>query len=434
MAWFMGAVFGMLLALLVGGMWVATAAAFVGIFILWSKIGFDPMVQSVGWAVWNSASTFTLCTIPLFIFMGFMLMESGLAERVYSGIEATVNRVPGGLLHTNIIVGGLFAATSGSTIAATATLGTISLPEMERRGYPQGISLGSVAAGAFLAPVIPPSNMMIFYCELMQLSIGRQFIAGVFPGFVLAGLFMLYIALRFSMFRQKGEVRGKILPWWQSLAKMRDVWLIVILIVIVLGSIYLGLATPTEAAALGSVGAVGLAALHRRLNWQTLKKCTIGTLRVTGQVMFIFVGVKIMSNALSLAGVVDFVTKWLVALPVPPLVILLMIFVLFLILGCFIESIPMMLMVVPLVFPAVMSLGYNPYWFGVLVTLIATAGNITPPVGVTLFALQAVRPDIPVTRIYRGVIPFLTVILVGLAIVTAIPELSLWLPSTMIGQ
>jgi len=434
MAWFMGAVFGMLLVLLVGGMWVATAAALVGIFILLSKIGFDPMVQSVGWAIWNSASTFTLCTIPLFIFMGFMLMESGLAQRVYSGIEATVNRVPGGLLHTNILVGGLFAATSGSTIAATATLGTISLPEMEKRGYPQGISLGSVAAGAFLAHVIPPSNMMIFYCELMQLSIGRQFIAGVFPGFILAGLFMLYIALRFSMFRQKGEVKRKILPWWQSLAKMRDVWLIVILIVIVLGSIYLGLATPTEAAALGSVGAVGLAALHRRLNWQTLKKCTIGTLRVTGQVMFIFVGVKIMSNALSLAGVVDFVTKWLVAMPVPPVVILLMIFVLFLILGCFIESIPMMLMVVPLVFPAVMNLGYDPYWFGVLVTLIATAGNITPPVGVTLFALQAVRPDIPVTRIYRGVIPFLTVILVGLAIVTAFPQLSLWLPSTMIGQ
>ena len=428
------AVFGMLLALLVGGMWVATAAASVGIFILWSKIGFNPMIQSVSWAVWNSSSTFTLSTIPLFIFMGFMLMESGLAERVYSGIEATVNRVPGGLLHTNIIVGGLFAATSGSTIAATATLGTISLPEMEKRGYPQGISLGSVAAGAFLAPVIPPSNMMIFYCMLVELSIGRQFMAGVFPGFILAGLFMLYIALRFSLLRQKEEVKREILPWRQSLARLKDVWLIVILIVIVLGSIYMGLATPTEAAALGSAGAVGLAALHRRLNWQALKKCAIGTLRVTGQVMFIFVGVKVMSNALSLAGVVDFVTKALVAMPVPPIVILLMIFGLFLILGCFIESIPMMLMVVPLVFPAVMSLGYDPYWFGVLVTLAATAGNITPPVGVTLFALQAVRPDIPVTRIYRGVIPFLSVIVVGLAIVTAFPQLATWLPSTMIGK
>jgi tripartite ATP-independent transporter DctM subunit len=366
--------------------------------------------------------------------MGLILLESRLSEGVYGSIEPTANHFPGGLLHTNIAVGAFFAATSGSTIAAAATLAKVSIPEMEKRGYPQGLALGSVAAGAFLAPVIPPSNMMIFYCMLVEASIGRQFIAGVFPGLILAGLFSLFIALRLSTFRQKGDTKIEVLPWKQSLAKLKGIWVIVLLIVIVLGSIYSGIATATEAASLGAMGAVILTAAHGRLNWQIIKKSTMGTLRITGQLMFIFVGVKVMSGALALGGVVDFITRWLIALPVPNVLVLMMIFALFLIFGCFIESIPMMLMIVPLVYPAVISFGYDPYWFGILVTLIATAGNITPPVGVTLFTLQAVRPDIPLTTIYKGVIPFLVVILIGLTLVTAFPEIALWLPSTMIAD
>lgn len=431
---FLATVFALLFGFLASGMWVATASALVGIFTLWTKFGFDTMVQLVGNTVWSSASTFTLATIPLFIFMGLILLESKLSEGIYGSIEPTANHFPGGLLHTNIAVGAFFAATSGSTIAAAATLGKVSLPEMEKRGYPLGISLGSVAAGAFLAPVIPPSNMMIFYSMLVEASIGRLFIAGVFPGIILAVLFSLFIALRVSTLKEKGKIQGKVLPWKQSLAKLKGIWVIAILILTVLGSIYGGLATATEAAALGSMGAVILAAVHGRLNWQVIKKSTMGTLRITGQLMFIFVGVKVMSGALALGGVVDFMTQWLIALPVPSMVILVMIFALFLIMGCFIESIPMMLMVVPLVYPAILSFGYNPYWFGVLVTLIATAGNITPPVGVTLFTLQAVKPDIPITKIYRGVMPFLLVILVTLALITAFPQIVLWLPNTMLGE
>jgi tripartite ATP-independent transporter DctM subunit len=431
---FLATVFVLLFGFLASGMWVATASALVGLFTLWTKFGFSTMIQLVGNTVWSSASTFTLATIPLFIFMGLILLESRLSESIYGSIEPTANHFPGGLLHTNIAVGAFFAATSGSTIAAAATLGKVSLPEMEKRGYPLGISLGSVAAGSFLAPVIPPSNMMIFYCMLVEASIGRQFIAGVFPGLILAVLFSLFIALRISTLRQKNEMQSEVLPWRQSLAKLKGIWVIALLILIVLGSIYGGLATATEAAALGASGAVILAAAHGRLNWQIIKKSTMGTLRVTGQLMFIFVGVKVMSGALALAGVVDFVTKWLIALPVPTAVVLMMIFALFLVMGCFIESIPMMLMIVPLVYPAIISFGYDQYWFGILVTLISTAGNITPPVGVTLFTLQAVRPDIKITRIYSGVMPFLIVILIGLALVTAFPEIALWLPSTMLGE
>lgn len=434
MGTFIIAVFSSLIILLASGMWIVVAAAIVGVVVFWYSTGFDPMLMAVKWQFWYAAANPTFSAIPLFIFMGFILLESGLAARIYGGLEPLLGRLPGGLLHTNIVVGALFASASGSSIAAATTIGAISLPEMEKRGFPFGVSVGSVAAGGILAPLIPPSVMMILYCMVVEESIGKQFIAGIVPGLMLSALFMIYIALRFSLFGGKATIKVQPAPLWEAIKKTKDIWLIVILIVMVLGSIYGGLATAGEAAAMGSVGAILLALLHRKLSWEMIKRVGIGTVRTVVAIHIIYIGIRIMSGALSVSGVVGYVTEVLVSLPVPPLIILIMIFALFLLLGTVMEGIPMMLMITPIVFPTVQALGYDALWFGILIVLLCNTGNLTPPVGVTLFCLQALKPERPVTDIYKGVAPFMVVILIALAIVTAFPQIALWLPSTMIGK
>ncbi len=427
-------VFGALVILLTSGLWIVVAAALVGVGVFWYSTGFEAMLMAVKWQFWYAVANSTFSAIPLFIFMGFVLLESGLAARIYGGLEPLLGRLPGGLLHTNIVVGALFASASGSSIAAATTIGAISLPEMEKRGYPFGVSVGSVGAGGILAPLIPPSVMMILYCMVVEESIGKQFMAGIVPGIMLAGMFMAYIALRFSVFAGKARTKTEQISLWEAILKTREIWLIVILIVMVLGSIYGGLATAGEAAAMGSVGAVVLALVHRRLNWAVMKKVSINTVRTVVAIHIIYVGIKIMSGGLSVSGVVGYVTEMLVSLPVPPLVILTMIFALFLMLGTVMEGIPMMLMMTPIVFPTVQALGYDALWFGIIIVLLCNTGNLTPPVGVTLFCLQALRPERPVTDIYKGVAPFMIVILVALALVTAFPQIALWLPGTMVGK
>ncbi len=391
------------------------------------------MLLSSSWIIWVSTDSFTLVAVPLFMFMGIMLAESGLGERVYASTAPLLNHFPGGLLYTNVIAGALFAAASGSSVASAATIGSVALPEMERRGYPFSVSTGSVGAGSLLAPLIPPSLQMIFYASITEQSIGKLFAAGLIPGLLLTVLFLLHITLTFGLSARGKATRGELLPWKTSLAKTRGIWLILVLIVMVLGSMFAGIATPTEAAAVGAFGATLLALLYGKLNWQVLKKTTFGALKITCQLGFIYVGVKIMSAALARAGLISFVTDSFIGLPVPPVVIFIMIAGLFLLLGMVLESIPMMLMIVPVVFPTILALGYDPIWFGVAVVLLCLTGNLTPPVGVTLFVLQALSPEHSITEIYKGVLPFVITVLLMLVIITAFPQLALWFPSIILG-
>ena len=304
-------VFTALVILLASGVWIVVAAAAVGVAAFWYTTGWDPMLMAVRWQFWYAAENPVFSVIPLFIFMGFILMESGLTSRIYGGLEPLLERLPGGLLHTNIVVGALFASASGSSVAAATTIGAVSIPEMEKRGYPFGDTVGSVAAGAILAPLIPPSVMMILYCMVVEESIGKQFIAGIVPGLMLSGLFMLYLAMRYSIFSKK-VVKVKPVPFWDALKQSRQIWLIVILIVLVLGSIYGGLATASEAASMGAVGALLLALLHRSLTWDMIKKVCINTVRTVVAIHIIYVGIKIMSGSLSVSGVVGYVTEFLI--------------------------------------------------------------------------------------------------------------------------
>lgn len=427
-------VFVVFLALLASGLWVAIAGALVGVVLLWITSGWDKMLIATSWIVWGTVDSYTLIAVPLFIFMGFLLMESKLAGRMFSSLAPVLNHFPGGLVYLNIIAGALFAATSGSATAAAATLGTVSLPEMDKRRYPFSISAGSVAAGSVLAPIIPPSLIMIFYCSLTQQSIGREFIAGIVPGFILTGIYLVYVRIRFQFLRGWEDIRGDLLPWRVALAKTIDIWGIIALIIMVLGSIFAGIATPSEAAAVGVLGVVLLALPYRALSWQVVKKSALETVMATCQLMIIYVGISIMSAALARIGLVSYATKLLLGLTVPPFVILSLIYVLFLILGMLMESIPMMLMVLPVIYPTVIALGYDPIWFGVALTILCSIGNITPPVGVSVFVLQSLCPERPAAEIYKGMIPFSLVSLVILVIITVFPQLCLFLPSMMMGK
>ena len=230
-----------------------------------------------------------------------------------------------------------------------------------------------------------------------------------------------------------GKIQGEVLPWKASIVKTKSTWPLVILVLAVIGSIFAGIATPTEAAAVGAFGATILACVYRKFNWQVLKRTTFSTLTITCQLMFINIGVKIMQAAFGRSGLIAYTTESLVGLTVPPIVILIMIFILFLILGCVLQDIAVLLMVVPVVFPTVMALGYDPIWFGVVVTLLCLASLLTPPVGIVLFALQALRPEKPVTEIYKGVLPFVVTVMVMLVIIVAYPNLALWFPSVIFG-
>ena len=419
--------------LLFSGMWVGVAAAVVGMGVLWITTGWDNMVLASTWVVWLSVNSYVLTTVPLFIFMGIILSESGLGDRMYNALAPTFNHFPGGLLYTNIIAGALFAMISGSISAAAATIGTVSFREMDKRGYPPDLSAGCIGAASILSPLIPPSMLMIFYAAVTEQSVGKLFLAGVIPGFILAAMFIAYIALRFKFFERWEEIRGELLPWKTCLARTKDIWLIVVLIISVLGSIFTGIATPTEGAGVGCFGSLVLAGLHRKLNWALVKKAVFDTVKINCPLMFVLIGINIMSAALSRAGLISTTTKALLSLPVPPLVVLILVYVIFFILGIPIDGIPLLLMTVPVVYPTVVALGYDPVWFGVMVVMLCIVGNLSPPVGVTLFVLQLLRPGRPVTEIYWGLLPFGIIILIALTLFTAFPELSLFLPRIMMG-
>jgi tripartite ATP-independent transporter DctM subunit len=364
--------------------------------------------------------------------MGEIIFRCGLSEKAYGALSPLMNRLPGGLLHSNIAVGAVFAAASGSSVASAATIGKVALPDMEKRGYARGISMGSVAAGGSLGILIPPSITFIIYGVMTQQSVGKLFIAGIFPGILLTVLYMTYIGTR-VLFQPHLAPREKPVPLGKSLLKIFDAWPIFLLAIMVLGSIYGGIATPTEAAGVGAFGALVIAAGYRKITWGAFKEAAAGTVKTTCYLMLIFVGAKVMGVLLTNLGVFNQMTRWVIALPVPPIGILTAILIMYVILGCFMSGLPAIIITLPIVFPIITVLGYDPIWFGVIIVMLNETGLLTPPVGIILYILQGLRPDTPFREIALGCIPFFITILVAIAIITAFPPIATWLPTLMIG-
>lgn len=424
-----------LLALIFSGTPIAFALGLIAVGSVWLGYG-SSLMPALGMVAWDGLASFVLVAIPLFIFMGFVLFESGMSTRIYAGIFPLLDRmIPGGLLHTNIVVGAVFAACSGSSVASTATIGSVALPEMESRGYTIKIAAGSVAAGGTLGVLIPPSIVMIIYGAMTRTSISKLFIGGIIPGIILALSYMFYIFLRIKIQPQiiHSEKQIEKLPWSKCIIEVLKIWPTLILITGVLGSIYLGIGTPSEAAAIGCSLAVILTACYGKLKWPVLVKSFQGAVKTTSMLLFIYLGANMMGIYLSNSGMTISIARWVTGLDLPPLATFCGIGIMYLILGMIMDGLAAIVITLPITFPIVTKLGFDPIWFGVVLTMFGECSLLTPPVGMNLFILQGLRPKYPFSKIIRGSFPFFLVLLLVIILMIAFPDIILFLPRSVRG-
>jgi tripartite ATP-independent transporter DctM subunit len=416
--------------LLLSGLQVAAALGIAGIIAAYIFIGKMALFEYISWSV---GTNYVLISIPLFIFMGQLLLHSGLSSKLYEGSTALLGKIPGGLLHSNIIACSIFAAISGSSVATAATIGTVAIPELEKRGYEMRITLGSLAAGGTLGILIPPSIALIIYGVMTERPIAPLFIAGIIPGIMMSLLFMAYIGVRVAT-RPQLAPRFEKAPLKQRVLGIIGMWPIVVTIVVVLGGIYLGVMTATEAAGIGAFMALVFTLAFRGLNWSILKICLLETVKTSAMIMFLVVGAQMVTSILTFLWVTDKAIAWATSLPVSPMVILIFIYILYLFFGCFMDGVSLEVITLPIVFPVVHALGFDPIWFGIVLVLLIEMGMLTPPVGLNVYVIHGLRPKYPLSEVFLGIIPFFFMLAIGLTVLTIFPIIATWLPARMMGR
>ncbi len=424
--------FGLLIGLILGGMWVQFAVAGAGLFYLWMLKGFAGW-KALGLVSWGAANSFTLAAIPLFVLMAEILLSSGLAGRLYNGVAPFMRRLPGGLLHTNIVGSGIFAAISGGSAPTAAAMSTVSLPELGRRGYDRRLVAGSLAAGGTLGILIPPSITMIIYATFTETSIARLFAAGLVPGILLALFYMAFImvrALRNPSLAPRVETKATPAD---LLRAALDILPFLMLIFIVLGSIYGGFATPTEAGAVGTAGAILISGIYRKLSFGLIRRALIRTAVMSGNILFVVFTSMIFAYATALSGVGEALVAQLESADVSRVTFLLIIMVAFAILGCFMEGLGMIAIIVPVIFPALLALNVDPIWFGVFVVILVELGQLTPPLGVILFVVASSSKEVSVEDVIMGTLPFFVIILLFMLLMIGFPQIALFLPEVTFG-
>jgi C4-dicarboxylate transporter DctM subunit len=416
----------LLLALMALSIPVAATLGLLGLSLDY-LYSFLPLRLAIGEITWNVTTDFILFSIPLFVLLGEILLRSGIAERMYGAMTQWLSWLPGGLMHSNIGACSLFAAVSGSSVATAATIGTVAVGEIDRHGYNENLFLGTIAAGGTLGILIPPSIPMIVYGALTDTSIPKLYLAGFLPGFVLASLFMLTVIIACSVRPHWGG--HKIASSWGArLRSLPDLIPPLIIFLAVIGSIYAGLATPTESAAIGVVISLGLAACRRRLSFALLRDTIEGTMRTSAMIMGILIGAYFLNFVINSIGLAGKVTAIVTAAGLSPMATLVLIVGFYLVLGMFMESLSMMVATVPIVTPVVAALGFDKVWFGVLMMLLVETALVTPPVGFNLFVVQGVRKRGQIIDVIRGVWPFVVTLLVMIALLIVFPQIALLLP------
>lgn len=424
--------FGLLVGLILGGMWVQFAVAGAGLFYIWLLKGFAGW-KALGLVTWGASNSFTLAAIPLFVLMAEILLGAGLSTRLYNGVAPFVRRLPGGLLHTNIAGSAIFAAISGGSAPTAAAMSTVALPELGARGYDRRIVAGSLAAGGTLGILIPPSITMIIYATFTETSIARLFAAGLVPGILLALCYMGFIAVRAWLnprLAPRDETRAT--PRELGLAFL-DILPFLMLVIIVLGSIYGGIATPTEAGAIGVVGALFISGIYRKLSIELLRQALSRTAGMSGNILFIVFTSMIFAYAAALSGVGEQLVAFLEAAEVSRLTFLLIIMVSFAVLGCFMEGLGMIAIIVPVIFPALLAFDIDPIWFGVFVVILVELGQLTPPLGVILFVVAASDENVKVEDVILGTLPFFAIIVGFMLLLIAFPQIALFFPKLTLG-
>lgn len=380
-------------------------------------------------AVWNILNSFTLTSVPLFILLGEVLVASGLSRGVYQAMAPLFSRLPGGLLHTNIAVCALFGAVSGSSMSVAAAVGSVAYPELRDRGYEKGMVVGTLAAGGTLGLLIPPSLSLLIYGALTDTSIGKLFIAGILPGLMMAALFMVVVFWAARRNPSIAPESGEKVPLGQAFLELRKIWPLLAMIFAVLGSLFAGLATPTEAAAVGVAAAIILGATKGTLTPRQMLEALISTSKTFGVVAVVFIGAVILAQGIQLVGLPQTILQIVSALGMSKYEMLIVIVIIYLILGCFFDGLSMMIMTLPIVFPLMTDLGFDAVWLGIVITIMIEIGMLTPPVGMNLFVLTGItRGEVDLGAAARASAPFWAMMLVGVAILTAFPSIASWLP------
>ncbi len=426
--------FGLIMALFVllgSGIWIGLAllgVGWLGMELFTARAAGDAMAVTI----WGASSSWTLTALPMFLWMGEILFRTRLSSDMFKGLAPWLEGLPGRLLHVNVIGCSIFAAVSGSSAATCATIGKITLPELARRGYPEGITIGTLAGAGTLGLLIPPSIIMIVYGVAAEVSIAKLFIAGVFPGIMLATLFMGWIVVWALLNPDLVPPATEKASFGQKIYASRHLTPIVLLIILVLGSIYAGIATATEAAALGVVGSLILAAAQGSLSWTTFRESLFGATRLYCMIALILAGSAFLTLAMGYLGLPRHLAEWIASLGLGQFGLLFGLMIFFIILGCFLDGISMVVLTIAVIQPTIVAAGIDLIWFGVFLVVVVEMAQITPPVGFNLFVIQGMTGK-QLPWIARTAVPAFALMMGAVGLLYAFPGIITWLPQRMVG-
>jgi len=429
LAYLAAVVLFVLFLLLGSGVWVGLSlmgVAWVVLLIFTDAPVGDAMIT----VIWSGATSWTLIALPMFIWMGEILFKTRLSEDMFKGLAPWLSNLPGGLLHTNIVGSTLFAAISGSSAATLTTVGQMSIPELKKRGYPESMIFGTLAGSATLGLMIPPSLTLIVYGVTVNESIIQLFMAGIVPGIVLASLFMAYVAIWGRVKSDSIETVKEQMSFREKIRNSSFLFPIGGLIVVVIGSMYTGLATATEAAAIGVVGSLVLAATQGSLNFHTFSESLLGAVRTSAMIALILMGATFLSLAMSYTGLPFAVAGWIGTLELTPVTLLLVLTIFYIIIGMFLDGISSIVLTMAVIEPLIRASGIDVIWFGIFIVVLVEMAQITPPIGFNLFVLQGITGR-PIGYLAKAAFPMFLIMLVMIGLLIAIPDMALWLPHSM---
>lgn len=419
--------FAAMLALIFLRVPVAFSMALVGFIGVGLMRNWPSAYAMTGAVVRESGFQYLLSVLPLFILMGNFITESKLSKELYAAAYAFLGHRKGGLAMSTVVACGGFGAVCGSSLATAATMSKVAYPEMRKLGYSRALASGSIAAGGTLGILIPPSIVMVVYAILTEQSIGKMFAAGILPGLLAIAFYML--AVRWTIWRDPAAgPRGARMTWAERLRALREVWGVLVLFAVVMGGIYGGVFSSTEAAGIGACGAFLFALLRGRLTWQVLSTVLVESARTTGMLFMILIGALLFASFVNFTALPADLQDWVQQLDIHPMVVILLICAIYVVLGCVLESMSMVLLTVPIFYPLVQHLGFDLIWFGIIVVVVTEISFITPPVGMNVMVLKSLLPDVAMRTLYRGVTPFVVADILRLAVLLAFPIISLLLP------
>ena len=406
---------------------IGFAMAFVGFigfsYLISPQAGLSILARDV----FHTFSSYSLTVIPMFVFMGSIAFASGMSRRLYDASYLILGKLRGGLAMATVAACASFAAISGSTNATAAAMGKVALPEMKRYDYDDSLATGSVAAAGSLCILIPPSTIFIIYGIMTEQSIGKLFVAGVFPGIILAILFIIVIAL--LCWRNPNLApAGTATSWKEKIGGLVGVIETMVLFCLVIAGLFLGWFSPTQAGGVGAAGALLIGLVTRQLTWQGFISAIKDTLRITCMVMIIVTGAIVFGHFMAVARIPLILADWVAMLPLPPMAIMGVVILIYLLGGCFMDALALITLTIPILYPVVLTLGFDPIWFGVIIVLVTEIGVITPPVGVNVYVIKGIAGKVPLETIFKGIIPFLIALIIAVGILLAFPQIATFLP------